>query len=138
MLGDLDAAAELDGDGLRPDDVAEASGAEVVDGQLHAGHPPVPGRHERADAGRGLGHQRRHAAVQHPERLAAGVCDGEAAGDLARADAGELEAQRVQRLVRSHGAFDDLARTLRRWRRRLWLAAVAVVAGHRTLLPTSS
>ena len=74
---DLDGAAELDGAGPRLDEVAEAGRAEVVDGQLHAGHPPAPGRHVRAHARQGLRRQRRHAADQHPERLAAGGGDGD-------------------------------------------------------------
>ena len=58
-----------DGVRLGLDAVAEAGGLEVVDGELHAGHPPVPGRHVPADARRRLCHQRRDAAVENLEGL---------------------------------------------------------------------
>jgi hypothetical protein len=72
----------------------------VVDGQLHAGDPPVAGRDVAADARRRLRHQRRHAAAEHLERLAAGGGDEEAADDLAGGDGGELHSQGVQSIVR--------------------------------------
>lgn len=59
----------MDGDGLREDGVAEGGAAEVVDAELHAGDAAVPRRHVRAHARQRLRHQRRHAAVQHLERL---------------------------------------------------------------------
>jgi len=59
----------MDGDGLREDGVAEGGAAEVVDAELHAGDAAVPRRHVRAHACQRLRHQRRHAAVQHLERL---------------------------------------------------------------------
>ena len=66
---DLCGASDVDGDGLREDGVAEGGAAEVVDAELHAGDAAVPGRHVRAHARQRLRHQRRHAAVQHLERL---------------------------------------------------------------------
>lgn len=62
-------AAEVNGDGAREDDVADGGAAEVVDAEVHAGHAPVPRRHVRPHAGHPLRHQRRHAAVEHLERL---------------------------------------------------------------------
>jgi hypothetical protein len=62
-------ASDVDGDGLREDGVAEGGAAEVVDAELHAGDAAVPRRHVRAHARQRLRHQRRHAAVQHLERL---------------------------------------------------------------------
>lgn len=99
----------------------------MVDGQLHAGDPPVAGRDVAADARRRLRHQRRHAAAEHLERLhastnvetffleakkdgtagrrrrsylAAGGGDEEAADDLTGGDGGELHSQGVQSIVR--------------------------------------
>lgn len=65
----LDFAAELDGRGPRLDEVAEARGADVVDGELHPGQPPVPRRDVAPDAGRRLRHQCRHAAIEPVEGL---------------------------------------------------------------------
>jgi len=55
------------------DDVSHLGAAEVVDAQADAGHPPEARRHVRAHAGKALRHQRRHAAVEHLERLRGGV-----------------------------------------------------------------
>lgn len=117
-LPNLDVAADLDGVRLGLDAVAEAGGLEVVDGELHAGHPSVPRRHVPADARRRLRDQRRHAAVEHLEGLAAGLGDGEAAEDLAPGDAGVLEAQGVQSVVRRGALAEPGGRP---GRRRRWI-----------------
>ena len=121
----LDVAADLDGVGLGFDAVAEPCRPEVVDGELHAGHPAVPGRHVPADARGRLRDQRRHAAVEHLERLAAGLGDGEAAQDLLPGDAGVLEAQRVQRVVRRRAVPETGGRG------RSWRSPALAGAGHR-------
>ena len=62
----------MDGDGPREDGVAGGGAPEVVDAELHAGDAAVARRHVRAHARQALRDQRRHAAVQHLERLPAG------------------------------------------------------------------
>ena len=59
----------MDGDGPREDGVAGGGAPEVVDAELHAGDAAVSRRHVRAHARQALSYQRRHAAVQHLERL---------------------------------------------------------------------
>lgn len=65
----LGGAADVDGEGPREDGVAEGGAPEVVDAELHPGDAAVARRHVRAHARQRLRHQRRHAAVQHLERL---------------------------------------------------------------------
>jgi hypothetical protein len=55
--------------GADEDGVAEGGAAEVVDAELHAGDAAVARRHVRPHARQPLRYQRRHAAVQHLERL---------------------------------------------------------------------
>jgi hypothetical protein len=95
----LGGAAEVDGDGPREDGVPEGGAAEVVDAELHPGDAAVARGHVRAHARQRLRHQRRHAAVQHLEGLAAGGRDEEAAGDPGRGELLDLEADGVQRRI---------------------------------------
>jgi hypothetical protein len=85
--------------GADEDGVAEGGAAEVVDAELHAGDAAVARRHVRPHARQPLRYQRRHAAVQHLERLAAGGGDEEAAGDLRGGDPLDLEPHGVERRV---------------------------------------
>ena len=62
----------MDGDGPREDGVAGGGAPEVVDAELHAGDAAVAQGHVRPHARQALSDQRRHAAVQHLERLPAG------------------------------------------------------------------
>lgn len=61
--------ADVERGGADEDDVSHLGAAEVVDGEADAGNPAEARRHVRAHAGQALGHQRRHAAVEHLERL---------------------------------------------------------------------
>lgn len=89
----------MDRDGTREDGVADAGAPEVADAELHAGDAAVAGRHVRPHARQPLRYHRRHAAVQHLERLAAGGRDEEAAGEPRRRDLFDLEAEGVERRV---------------------------------------
>jgi Zn ribbon nucleic-acid-binding protein len=64
--------ADVERGGADEDDVSHLGAAEVVDGEADAGNPAEARRHVRAHAGQALRHQRRHAAVEHLERLRCG------------------------------------------------------------------
>ena len=89
----------MDGGGPREDGVAEGGAAEVADAELHPGDAAVARGHVRAHARQRLRHQRRHAAVQHLERLAAGGGHEEAPGEPRRGELLHLEPEGVQRRV---------------------------------------